>query len=465
MWTVARSDLSKAAQLEYDRLKAERERTAALAREAAALAGTVPDPVPTGPGTGQSPLELPPVGGPKWVSDQLAISREWVACRKDSKTPWNVIPYAALSSVRPARGGIEATGGGGERAVISKDALGSLEACSLLVAGMSTNPAVGPAAGELLQPHLEAARRNRAAWLARRHSVNRSGTTHTFHLHRGFAIYSAAFGAGFLGLGIAGLFGPRHPAGWELLALLGGCLTGGAFSVWIGVRSARMGVQISSGILTVRNWFSSYTASCGEISAINLHPKASGTEGFKWVPRVELADGRSGWIDALVSGPAENPPQPEPAALFDEVRALLGARADADPSPEIRSDLQIGEQPQDMLPVWPQVGELMLGAHGLPSLDRPAKGRAYLLAAAFLTCGIVSVAVVVVALKFASPSLSGYLAWLGMLSGILPVSMARSPWNHDQLGRMGHSMLRAGMALGFVAFYGASSVLCPDCTN
>src|SRR5215475_9849009 len=335
MWNVARSDLSTAAQLEYDRLKAERERAAALAGEAATLAGTVPGPVPTGPGAGHHPLELPQVGGPKWVSDKLAISGEWVACRKDSKTPWNVVPYAAFSSVRPARGGIEATGGG-ERVVIGKDALGSLEACSLLVAGMSTNPAVGPAAGHLLQPHLEAARRHRAEWLARRHSVNRSGTTHTFHLHRGSAIYSAAFGAGFLALGVAGLFGPGHPAGWELLALLGGSLAGGAFSAWIGVRSSRMGVQISSVNLTVRNWFSSYTVSRGEIGAITLRPKASGTEGSRWVPHVELADGRSGWIDALDCGPAKEPPQPEPVALLDEVRALLGARADAISSPQIR---------------------------------------------------------------------------------------------------------------------------------
>src|SRR5215475_3948646 len=70
-----------------------------------------------------------------------------------------------------------------------------------------------------------------------------------------------------------------------------------------------------------------------------------------------------------------------------------------------------------------------------------------------------------VALKFVSPSLSSYLAWLAMLSGILPVSLAGSPWNHDQLGRVGHGMLRAGMVLGLVAFSGAYSVLCPDCTD
>jgi len=225
-----------------------------------------------------------------------------------------------------------------------------------------------------------------------------------------------------------------------------------------------MAVQISSGNLTVRNWFSSYIVSCGEIGAITLRPKASGTEGSRWVPHVELADGRSGWIDALDCGPAKEPPQPEPVALLDEVRALLGARADAISSPQIRPDLHSGEQPQDMLPGRPQVGEPVLGAHGLPSLGRPAKGRAYLLAAVFLTCGIVSVALVV-ALKFVSPSLSSYLAWLAMLSGILPVSLAGSPWNHDQLGRVGHGMLRAGMVLGLVAFSGAYSVLCPDCTD
>ena len=241
---------------------------------------------------------------------------------------------------------------------------------------MSTNPAVAPAADELLQPRLEAARRKRQAWLARRHSVNQSGTTHTFRLHRGHAVYGAALAAGFLALGVAGLFGPGHPAGWKLLALLGGCLAGGALSAWMGICFSRLGVQISGGNLTVRNWLSSYTVSSSEIRAITLRPKASGKKDSRWVPRVELADGRSGWIGALDFGPADKPPQPEPAAILEEVRALLEVRAEAISPPEMRPDLLNGEQPQDLLPGRPQADDLVRGAHGLPGLDGSAKGLA-----------------------------------------------------------------------------------------
>jgi hypothetical protein len=38
--------------------------------------------------------------------DRLAISREWVALKEvTGQVPWNVIPYAAVSFVRPAVGG------------------------------------------------------------------------------------------------------------------------------------------------------------------------------------------------------------------------------------------------------------------------------------------------------------------------------------------------------------------------
>ncbi len=184
------------------------------------MTGTVPDPVPTEPEKGQLPL----VDGPNWANGQLAISREWIACRKDSKAPWNVIPFTALSSVRPVRGGIEVIRGDGAVVTIGKGVLSSPEACNLLVAGMSTNPAVGPAADELLKSHLEAARRKRAAWLARRHSLNRSGTTHTFRRHRGFGIFAAALGGGFLALGVAGLIptaGRRACAGRPWAADIG----------------------------------------------------------------------------------------------------------------------------------------------------------------------------------------------------------------------------------------------------
>lgn len=58
-------------------------------------------------GPGQGPFALPPASAQPWASNRLAISREWVAYKEAAgKVPWNVIPYAAVSSVRPASGGI-----------------------------------------------------------------------------------------------------------------------------------------------------------------------------------------------------------------------------------------------------------------------------------------------------------------------------------------------------------------------
>jgi hypothetical protein len=283
----------------------------------------------------RSPLELPRVDGQCWTSDRLAISREWIAFKEvTGKVPWNVIRYAAVLSVRPAAfSGMAVSRTDGIGVVIGETVLGSLEACSLLVAGMSTNPAVASAASDLLRPYLEAARLERDSSLALRHTVDRSGTTHTFCFHRGrhliAGIVCVVFGAAFLAMEVAD---PRGRGAWRDVVLV----IFGLALVWMGIRQFRVGVQISGAKLTIRNDYRTRTVVASEIRAITLEPYAFGEVAKCWVPRVELTDGSSVWIDNFDCGPARRPPRPELAATVDEVRMLLWVRADDVSTPESR---------------------------------------------------------------------------------------------------------------------------------
>ncbi len=159
-------------------------------QDAGYAAGTVSGQVAPEAGPGQDPLALPPTGGQPWTGNRLAISREWVAYKDvTGPVPWNVIPYAAVSSVRPAPGGgITIRQSDGLGVVVGKKVLASPEAADLLAEGLGTNTAVAPAAHGLLQPYLEAARLKRDSLAAARHAVDRSETTHTFRLQRGLLL-------------------------------------------------------------------------------------------------------------------------------------------------------------------------------------------------------------------------------------------------------------------------------------
>jgi hypothetical protein len=185
-------------------------------RVAAQPAGTVPAAVANWADVGRSPLELPPTDGRPWASDRLAISREWVAFKEvTGKVPWNVIPYATVSSVRvTAGGGMAISRPDGLGVVIDKTVLASLAACDFLAAGLRANPAVALAAGELLQPYLETARRERDSSLAGMRAVDRSGTTHTFGFQRRlnlvYGIVAVAGGAACLATIVAAPFTAGH---------------------------------------------------------------------------------------------------------------------------------------------------------------------------------------------------------------------------------------------------------------
>jgi hypothetical protein len=271
-------------------------------------------------------LELPPVDEPCWTSDDLAISQEWVALKKRGRRAlWDVIPYAAVSSVG---GGIVLIRSDGfSRRVVARKL--PLEACTLLADGLSTNPAVAQAASELLQPYLATARARRDAQLARRHKVNPSGTTHIFYSMRGFhlvtGIISAVFGIGGL-VGLVAALAYPHSSWAQGSGSAWGDFWGivsALLFTWLGIRLVRVGVRITSQKMTIRGYFRTRTVKASEIRAISLQP-LDNESGPRWIPKVELTSGKRFWIHTLDCGSARKPPKPELAAIIEEVRALLG---------------------------------------------------------------------------------------------------------------------------------------------
>jgi hypothetical protein len=281
---------------------------------------------------GRDPLALPATSAQPWISNRLAISREWVAYKNVAgKVPWNVIPYAAVSSLRPAPGGgITICQPDGLGVVLDKKVLASPEASALLAEGLGATTTVAPAAHELLQPYLERARLKRDSLAAARHAVDRSGTTHTFRLQRGLllggGIVALAFGVACLGLAVAAPLTAWSPnvggkgdevwtIGWGFLCL------------WFGIRLLRVGVQVRGEKLTIRSYLRTRTVSASDIRAITLQPKTIGQSGNIWIPRVDLIDGTGIWITSFECGPAARPPKLERVATVDELRKLLGVQS------------------------------------------------------------------------------------------------------------------------------------------
>ena len=297
-------------------------------RGAGDSAGTVSDQVAPEAYPGRDPLALPPTSAQPWTSNRLAISREWVAYKDvTGKVPWNVIPYAAVSSLRPAPGGgITIRQPDGLGVVLDKKVLASPEASALLAEGLGTNTVVAPAAHELLQPYLEGARLKRDSLAAARHTVDRSGTTHTFRLQRGLllagGIVALAFGVACLGLAVAAPLTAWSPnvgsKGDEILVIGLGFLC-----LWFGIRLLRVGVQVSGEKLTIRSYLRTRTVDASEIRAITLQPKAISQGGNIWIPQVDLIDGTNIWITSFECGPAARPPKLERVATVDELRKLL----------------------------------------------------------------------------------------------------------------------------------------------
>jgi hypothetical protein len=102
---------------------------------------------------------------------------------------------------------------------------------------------------------------------------------------------------------------------------------------WIGIRQFRNGAQVSGHKLTIRNEIRTYTVDAADIQAITLQPKNVG-ERKRWVAQVELTSYKSIWIDNFDCGPAGKPSKADRAAAVEEVRALLGVRANDMGQPE-----------------------------------------------------------------------------------------------------------------------------------
>jgi hypothetical protein len=314
-----------------------------LGRERAALMAEVM-PGQAGADGGGNVLKLPPVDGPCWTGDGLVISRKWVAFTKTTpQASWSVIPYAAISSVRRGgSGSIVLSRPDGLAVAISAAALDSPEAYTLLADGLSTNPAVAPAAGKLLRSRVAAARSRRDRSLARRHKVDRFGATHRFYVMRGFHVVTGVIGAAMgVGLLIGAAVAVADPSSyWAQGISTWGAIWGTALSllfVWLGIRLLRAGVQISAEKITIRGYFVTRTVNASEIHAITLQPKDNGEGQLRWIPRVGLTSGKGLWIASFDCGPARKPPKPELAATIEEVRTLLGVKApDLGSQPELR---------------------------------------------------------------------------------------------------------------------------------
>lgn len=178
----------------------------------------------------------------------------------------------------------------------------------------------------------------RGTGLAWGHTVDRSGTIHTFRFQRGAlligAIMALAFAAAFFALAVAGPLSGWSPdvgvsKGDEIWMIGAGILCS-----WLTIRLLRVAVQISAGKMTIRSYFFTRTVNVGEIRAITLRSKSMGQAGNHWIPRVDLTDGRSIWISNFDCGHANRPPRPYLAASFDEFRGILGVGADGTGQPE-----------------------------------------------------------------------------------------------------------------------------------
>jgi hypothetical protein len=169
-----------------------------------------------------------------------------------------------------------------------------------------------------------------------RHTVDRSGTTHTFcfhsSAHRALGACFAVFGVICLAEAAATPITAGHVGGsWSDEIVVIGT---GLLMVWVGIRAFRVGVHISGEKLTIRDEFRTRKVSADAIRAITLQSKTMNPAGRHWLPRVDLIDGNGIWITDFDCGPADRPPPPELTAAVAEVRALLGVGADDIPGPD-----------------------------------------------------------------------------------------------------------------------------------
>ena len=310
---------------------------------------------------------------------------------------------------------------------------------------------------------------------AGRHAVDPAGATHTFRFHRRrhmlLGIAALALGAGFLANAIAAPLSGWDPSvgdkGLEIWDIVVGLPL-----VWLGIRQFRVGVQISGGRLIIRGGFLTRTVSVSEIRAITLDSGDNLRARPSWVPRVDLANRKSIWINNFDCGRADRPPDPGLAASLNEFRALLGVE-DGDlmttghnqsGEPSSLEGSRHGElPPDDLMPGTGQAGKPELDAGGVPAPGRPARDRDRLLLIASLSCGIVSAGL---AITDSNHKLAGYQVAVGFLAGGLAWGLLaflkdkNKSWK--QLGVMRRIIIWAAMLLAIVGVCGLAVFTWPN---
>jgi hypothetical protein len=162
--------------------------------------------------------------------------------------------------------------------------------------------------------------------LASGHTVDRTGSTHTFASNRGlrggaavcFALMAVLVCAVTIAHGPQGGFNA-----WVKIAFIIGV---GGPAAWFAVRVFRLGVKVSSGKMTVRNLWRTRVIAIGEIRRIDLDVK-SHYHGDDQLPRIDLTNGDSIWIDGLACRTILN--LSDQVAATDELRSLIGLRRQA----------------------------------------------------------------------------------------------------------------------------------------
>ena len=164
------------------------------------------------------------------------------------------------------------------------------------------------------------------------HTVDRSGTTHIFR-YRPFrrlfiGIIIAGGGAYCIAKAVRSLSNGTD-RWWSVILLI--TVIGVLLSL---VRMPFEEVRLSDGKMIIRNIGRRRVINASEIRAITLEYKVSGAGGY-WEPKVHLTNGRSIWLKGFSTSVAGTP-DPKLVAIVDEIRALLGIRAEDTGLPETR---------------------------------------------------------------------------------------------------------------------------------
>ena len=103
---------------------------------------------------------------------------------------------------------------------------------------------------------------------------------------------------------------------FAVLVVVGACVSAG-------IRLFQVRAVVSPDEVAAYDFFSTHRAEASAVEAVDVVQKRNGKEGYRWVPRVRLTDGRTFWITALHLGSAPAKLEPEGSELLSHIRDLL----------------------------------------------------------------------------------------------------------------------------------------------